>query len=196
MQYTPKHDLKSDPNVIIWNEKRPLSWEDYQGKADSLIPHSAMTANSVFADCKAKLILTKTKVKFQITDIQVHAYMIKSMSWVKQELVNQQGSERILKHEQGHFDITEIFVRKLMRKMEMETTKKHTCKGKTPQEQQAFAEKESQRILQEITDEISSERAKFNNKYESEKNHGMNIAIQKMYDEKIAKLLKINSPGH
>jgi len=190
LQYVPQPDLKSDPNVIIWDKNRPLTWNDFQCtpvKSEISKGHCAMTASSMFADCNAKLI----KTKFQIVDIQIHAYFIKDQSWKYDELFEKNGGpEKVLKHEQGHFDITEIYARRYRNKMKKEAQKLRYYKGRTSDKQQNFAYKESQRILQVWADQFSNSRNKYNGRYEKDTWYGTIPSFQEKFDIDIANKLK------
>jgi len=194
LQYVPKPDLKSDPNVIIWEKNRLLAWNDFQStavKSEISKGHCAVTASSIFADCNGKLIKTKSKTKFQIVDIQIHAYFIKDQSWKYNELFEKNGGpEKILKHEQSHFDITEIYARRYRYKMKKEAQQLRYCACQTTEEQQNFAYKESQRILQVWADYFSNSRYQYNRRYENDTWYGTIPSFQEKYDKDISNKLR------
>ena len=87
-------------DIIMWDEQR-LSWDLYQGHADySATDIAAITASGIVSwkGCKDDKI-----------DYEIHACFDKYQSWVKPEGY----TPYCLGHEQGHFDITEIYARKL-----------------------------------------------------------------------------------
>lgn len=91
----------SSPNTIVWDEDRPLSWNDFQGEPDYNYDQvSALTSSGIihYKGCENGKIIYK-----------VQAYFEKNYSWVKPEAY----TNHHLAHEQIHFDITELYARKL-----------------------------------------------------------------------------------
>ncbi len=90
----------SDVKTIGWSEHDPLKWSDFEGRALKKTSISALTASAIeySYDC------TGNKV-----DLYAKAIFIPEESWVKES----DASQYILKHEQLHFDITEVYARKL-----------------------------------------------------------------------------------
>lgn len=92
--------LPQGEDVWFWSPER-LTWQDYQGKADyALEDIAAITSSGIVSwkGCKNGKI-----------DFEVRAYFDKTQSWVKPEAYTTYH----LAHEQGHFDITEIYARRL-----------------------------------------------------------------------------------
>ena len=86
-------------DIIKWSPTYKLQWKDFWGTPDTTMESVAVTSSGI--SCKS--LFTDTSFTFT-----VFAFFDKGKSW-KKEAVN----VKILKHEQGHFDITEIFSRKL-----------------------------------------------------------------------------------
>ena len=92
--------LPQGEDVWFWSPER-LNWLDYQGKADyALEDIAALTSSGIVSwkGCKNGKI-----------DFEIRAYFDKTQSWVKPEAYTSYH----LAHEQGHFDITEIYARRL-----------------------------------------------------------------------------------
>ena len=89
---------QAQQDTIHWRQDYKLKWDDFQGKPDMNSDNRAITVVDVGYD------LSFTKNKFDVT---VSCVFMKKKSWKKEE-----DSVR-LAHEQGHFDIAEIFARKL-----------------------------------------------------------------------------------
>lgn len=88
-------------SIIIWNKNRKLTWDDFQNKV--LEPPQFDAAGvSTGIEFLPKIISNKN-----INEITVFAVASKSESWVMNP------SKELLDHEQIHFDITELFTRKL-----------------------------------------------------------------------------------
>lgn len=85
-------------DTINWRPNYILKWEDFQGKADSSSEFGAIT-------------YAATQYSFKSSDTSFHTkvfcYFDKRVSWVRVK------SDIGLIHEQGHFNIAELFARKL-----------------------------------------------------------------------------------
>ncbi len=90
--------------VIEWEEGRPLSWDDYELR--------------VFKSHKGQLAITSVKhtvrgyLNDEIPDFEVKVLFIKRDSWTtdKEDL-------ELLAHEQLHFDIGELFRRRIVKRI-------------------------------------------------------------------------------
>jgi hypothetical protein len=88
----------SAQDTIYWQPTYKLKWEDFQGKADS---------NSQFGATSYPGIKYSLSVNEDSVSTRVVCFFIKSRSWVR--VISDTG----LIHEQGHFDLAELFARKL-----------------------------------------------------------------------------------
>lgn len=107
-QLPPKGD-DGYKTFLTWNENRKLTWNDFQGKPMDNTAEVAMTASSVEFYYYTK----NNQVGWTVT-----AKYFPKLSWSKKNL----QSDYILKHEQLHFDITELYTR-LFRKRLKESVK-------------------------------------------------------------------------
>ncbi|WP_237144406.1 DUF922 domain-containing protein [Pontibacter pamirensis] len=89
---------------VIWSANRRLSWEDFRGQPDDGNPHHALTAANlaVNANCKN-----------QGFTYEVNCVFLPTESWTKNK-----KSQQLLKHEQLHFDLTEVHARLLRRELQ------------------------------------------------------------------------------
>jgi hypothetical protein len=90
-------------DVIAWDSAIKLTWADFAGKADLGSPYNAATISG---------ILYKIYPRSDGYSDSIIAVFYTSESWVKDR------TESALIHEQGHFDITEIFARKLRKRLQ------------------------------------------------------------------------------
>jgi hypothetical protein len=93
-------------STLMWEADRKLSWDDFQGKPDyNFGDVSALTSSGIihYKGCEDGKIIYK-----------VQAYFEKNHSWVKPEAY----TDHHLAHEQIHFDITELYARKLRKALE------------------------------------------------------------------------------
>lgn len=151
----------SQDTKIIWSEKNLLTWDDFQGGIDNLSRQHAGTASG---------FKKSYKQRGDSLFILVSAEFDKTKSWY----IKDKGTKYLLNHEQKHFDITEIFARKLR---------------KAYQNFQFTKLNYAQDYLR-IFNQHKLDREIYQNKYDSITNHSMNIIKQLEWDKKIAKELK------
>ena len=89
-------------NLLEWNEFYKLTWEDFQGTRSAGAIGDAGTAVSI----KAKPYLVQKKIKYD-----VYAYFNRQKSWAIDK------SPELLEHEQLHFDIAELYARKIRKRI-------------------------------------------------------------------------------
>jgi predicted secreted Zn-dependent protease len=83
-------------------------------------------------------------------------------------------TDLILGHEQGHFDIAEIYIRKLYQAVKQYTFNKKTYKTE----------------LRDIYQRIAKEKDSFQNEYDAATHHSINVEQQKIWEAKIKATLK------
>lgn len=91
---------KEKPETILWDENRALTWDDFRGK-----PERRFAAASTHYD----IIKTLAKTNASTATVNVNAIFFCKKSWKKTLWV----SPSVLAHEQKHFDIVELYSRKL-----------------------------------------------------------------------------------
>lgn len=147
---------------ILWSKNHKISWDDFQGLPDSTSVFSANT--SVIVDYSHKT--SESKIEYSI-----YCYFLKKSSWTKKTT-----SEKLLVHEQLHFDIAELITRKIRRAFTL-------YQSKNLKETQIFIDKTNKDFYLE-------ELPIFNKKYDTETNHGLIADKQKEWEQKIAAELK------
>ena len=153
---------------INWEESRPLAWADFKGRADNSSPFDALTMGNIgysFEEIKPN---TEYKLILNISFEQ-------KKSWVK----SKRDTERLLAHEQLHFDIFELHLRMLVKKIEDEKVLTGL----------KFSDK-----LSKVYNKTYGELVKFQEKYDKETNHSKNEEKQKEWQEKVQKMLDEYKP--
>ncbi|MEZ4875755.1 MAG: DUF922 domain-containing protein [Flavobacteriaceae bacterium] len=100
LAFTPN----TEDEKIVWEENRPLTWQDFRGipnRADDFVAstNSGVSFSFSFKETQEDITITYT----------VASNFYPDLSWYRPERVTQY----ILEHEQTHFDISEIHARKL-----------------------------------------------------------------------------------
>lgn len=97
------------PERLVWEEDRLLQWSDFKGKPDYLLDYAATTnsgmSHSYMIDAYGVLDKSSSTVL---------AHFYPSFSWCKPS----DTTAVLLRHEQTHFDITEVYARKLRKLMQ------------------------------------------------------------------------------
>lgn len=89
---------------IPWSREQPLSWNDFRGVPNGADEFVASTNSGISFSFSFQEENGQTKVSYV-----VGSYFYPLLSWYKSERV----TPYILKHEQTHFDISELHARKL-----------------------------------------------------------------------------------
>lgn len=95
-----------EKDIVYWDQ-RPLTWADFKG---------AVPASSAFVAMTHSAIVLNFSGEGSTITFSVASAFYPKLSWKKKQV-----DAHILKHEQGHFDITEIHAR-LLRKQIQELT--------------------------------------------------------------------------
>lgn len=156
--------VSENPNRIAWQENEKLVWENYLGNPDPKSSFAALTHSSIEFSYNVK----NENGNLTLTT-QVNTFFDKKMSWFKNKEVN----EHILKHEQAHFDITEIHARKL---------------------REAFASysitKNFEKELSSIFTKFNLEREKMQKQFDKESNHSRDFDKEAKWQAYIAEELR------
>lgn len=149
----------TDDEVLEWNASRRLTWADYKAAPNPESDAAASTTTYLGIDYN----ITGTGFSYKI-----YSRFSKTRSWGLHK------TAYILSHEQGHFDIAEIFARKLHKKMDEYT----------------FNKKTYEKDLKKIYTDVTKEKEEMQNKYDKETNHSINKEEQASWLKKISAMLK------
>jgi hypothetical protein len=142
-----------------WKEHTRLSWSDFQG------PVTTVQQESAAATCCSIGFRTNTSSDGR-TEVEVYNTFYVNKSWVKEDA----RIQSILDHEQGHFDLCEIYTRKLKQRIAAIDMNADGVKQQ----------------LMHIYSEVSSEYEARQQAYELETTHGTVMAEQKRWQQMIA----------
>lgn len=151
---------------ITWKASKPLTWADFKGKPK---PNSSAVAQTVSGITFGYSIKTMDgRIVDYTATIEAHFYPHKS--WYLKD----KADAYILKHEQLHFDITELYAR-LFRKNIKSLRVNQNLKRQLDD-------------LQKSINEAVNETQK---RYDSETNHSINKEAQLAWEVRIAKELEL-----
>jgi hypothetical protein len=147
-------DDKKD--ILVWDQDRLLTWDDFRGK-----PQRRFAAASTHYD-----MYKTTEEKGNKAEVKVEAVFLCNKSWKKLNWC----SPSVLAHEQKHFDIDELYARKL-RKLIKEEKYSSYEKLKT--------------ISDSLYNVIDKEMDVYQDKYDDETDGSMNGDKQREWQKKI-----------
>jgi len=148
---------------IQWCEGHQLEWNDFKGRVPTMSSSAAQTAYEIGYD----IDMNGREFEFIVT-----CNFLPHKSWVRKKGAN----DYILRHEQLHFNIAEIYARKIRK----ELNETHI----TVNNLQSKADKIYFKNWNALT--------KMQRDYDRETNHSINKKEQAEWDAKITKLLKEN----
>ncbi|MDF4204814.1 DUF922 domain-containing protein [Maribacter sp. SA7] len=149
---------------MSWKPDFRFTWNDFKGDAPITSRAAATTASGITYRFSTFYENNELQV-----DYKVFAYFYPTKSWYKPKLCN----DVTLLHEQLHFDITELYARKLRKQLsETKFTKN--------------VKEEIRKIYKATIRQLND----FQNKYDSETNYSRNLVVQKRWVEEIAEALK------
>lgn len=150
-------------SMIPWATDKRLVWDDFLCEPKTGTDAVASTSTSLGIAYQ----LTDGELKYHIT-----CYFNKEKSWGLMK------TDYILAHEQGHFDITEIFARRLNEALQNYQFNKKTFK----------------KDISQIYQAIVSQKEEYQKTYDSETDHSRNRKVQYDWLERIESLLTETQP--
>ncbi len=145
--------------LVKWNASKKLTWADYKSKPDPTSDAAASTTTYL----KVEYNISSTKF-----DFKVESFFSKTRSWGLHK------TAYILSHEQGHFDIAEVYARKLYKALS----------------EYKFNKRTYQKDLEKIYKKITDEKQETQNDYDKETKHSIYKVKQAEWLVKIADMLE------
>lgn len=143
---------------IPWTSERKLNWSDFLSQPEMNTDAVASTSTSLGLTYKAD----GSDLKYEIT-----CYFTKPKSWGLLK------TEYILAHEQAHFDITELYARKLYQSLQ----------------EYKFNQKTYKKDIKDLYQQIVEEKEEMQEAYDGQTDHSRNRKVQEQWLEKINQLL-------
>lgn len=157
-------DLGKFEEELEWDENRKLTWDDFRGsKPDSVQPFAALTYCGF--GFKGFFSESRNKNVFEVSN-----YFSTSKSWFNNVSY---GAEKILRHEQGHFDLCEVYTRLLRKKLNERMIPLESL------------ENMSNAIFTETYDAFKARQVA----YDDQTNHGLDSVYQSFWNKTIEKEL-------
>lgn len=139
----------SQEEKMEWDADRQLTWKDFRGTPEKTKDYVATTNSGISLGFRSQ---TAKGVTSYI--IMINSYFYPDQSWYRKGNV----SAYILKHEQTHFDISEIFARKLRKKLAVLDQSDPAFKNKV---EQIYTENEYERVLFQSTFDVETQHSNY-----------------------------------
>jgi len=183
-----------DLEDISWSKDYLLTWDDFQGEVrdtpETIEKSLKATSNiGLVFEIHPKIIIKKIKKKFRIEKITVKAIFNKKKSWVKKDQITFGRESILLKHEQGHFDLAEMYTKIAKYSLEeFVKNKTYTIKENIIEDLEKTADDESLKITKDKIMLILEDFKKRGDKYDLDTKHGTVQEKQNEYNEKFDQL--------
>lgn len=152
-------------DVLEWQENVQLKWSDFKGQPQDLGAIVAITSSGI----SFKLSIKENNRKVTGFETQIQAHFYPKRSWVHKK----KSSDHLLAHEQLHFDITELHVRKFRKEVT-----------------QLSISNNIKRDLNQTYARINKDMAVMQHKYDTETNYSRDGNSQSAWKQKIHDALK------
>lgn len=159
-------------DMIEWDVNRPLTWDDFTKRAGADEIYRAFTYSGI-----------NFEVKGAVRDVKiiVTPYFDSERSWVHPNHM----TGLLLKHEQGHFDLTALAAAEMDEKMEPYRT---TLAD--------FVEQETMGRVQRIYDSLYDALSALQLRYDAETVHGTDVDEQARWNDYISEELRARGLTH
>ena len=154
--------------MITWSAGRRLTLADFQARAPLGDPLSASTSSNIKADAACQDYVFSSTVA---------ATFDPGTSWVRNP---QKASEALLRHEQLHFDITEVYARIMRQRLRLFAARAN-CEKLQP-------------AFNNTTKLVYADWDREQNRYDQETNHGLNAVRQAAWEKQTAAKLDLLKP--
>jgi hypothetical protein len=149
------------PRILRWKQHPALSWADFKGR-----PRRNAGEPSAVTDTGFRVQL---ECREGVLDIRVEAEFYPNSSWVKPL----RKSPALLQHEQGHFDLTELYARKMRKAIRDANI---GCED----------DRQAEAAGKKIFEQLDREWEKAEKQYDAETRDGTDLVKQKEASERIA----------
>jgi len=152
-----------DYETIAWSQENKLTCEDFKGEA----PNNARAAATTASGISYQSSTSGSSGEIEL-DYLVSTFFYPNKSWYQPSLCD----SLILSHEQLHFDISELYARKMRNRL-----------ASSPFTQNVKAE------VKQIYKEVLEELEEFQNLYDDQTNFSRDLEQQLIWDNKIQEAL-------
>ena len=172
---------------IDWDSERPLTWDDFRGSvprgADEL--RVATTASSIAWSYAYEIEWSPSNCAFSVVRLDSVAQFHTDRSWVRPG----HRTAEILEHEQGHFDVAQIFNAKFLAATRELIGASRSCDGSSQRRARSLAEQQISEWVSAIYVDLWQQYERRQDDYDRETRHGIDREAQIEWTRSIAKSL-------
>ena len=151
-------------DTVSYRDYSILKWEDFKANAPENTKYTASVNTGI--SYKWSYSTARGIVDF---NYNIEAKLYRNFSWS----IYEKDKENVLKHEQLHYDITELFARKFRKALSEYTVGRSIRKD-----------------VARIYENIEQERVTMQLLYDEETEHSINVSSQKLWEAKVGNLLQ------
>ena len=183
--------LAEESDSFAWSATRALSWDDFAAAAapDDGAERVAATTASILWSFDFRVRLAGDTCSYTITAIDSAAHFHPGESWV--DPAHQTAA--ILAHEQGHFDIAEVYSRQFLAETRELIGTEGRCSGPSMRRATRESEDAIGEMLGAIYDQTWDAYRASQQRYDGETRHGTDAEAQSRWFNCIASLLEDGS---
>lgn len=172
-------------NTILWSKDYFLNWSDFQAESN---PSTFEDAHSIIKYRYTWTVNSDnlgSQIRFFIEKIELITEFHPLLSWVRQL----HATSQLLNHEQGHFDLVELYRPKITQHIQSVFDKmKFPTRGQHPEQQKQFAREDSGLMIAKEVEKWEKYISEKQEEYDKQTNFGQIIEKQREYDDVFKKL--------
>ena len=161
--------IKLPPSMIVWNESRKLTWQDFQMPPPANRNADSKTTAEIWHE--DRWLCPSTKLHTTIV-----AVFNRDESWAIDEV---KSDDRLLRHEKLHFDLAEVYARILRKKL---SAFKIPCR---------YEKSVIQAQIKVIADNNIKDLQVEQDRYDVETKHGLNEKAQTEWERQVKARLQL-----
>jgi len=175
---------------IEWRSDRPLSWDDFEGAVprDADAVRVASTASSLAWSYAYEIEWSQRGCMYSIVKLESVARFLPDRSWVRPG----HRTDEILEHEQGHFDIAQIYNEQFKAATRDLIGSAMQCNGQSERKAARAVESEIAQLVGSTYEEVWSQYQLRQETYDSETRHGIDREAQSRWTRTIAESLQVS----
>ena len=172
-------------NILEWSKDKKLTWSDFWAESNPSEFADSLSKIKYHHTWTVKSEMLESTIYYFIENIQLQTQFLKHLSWVRE----QNTSEALLNHEQGHFDLAESFRHVIEKEMENKFKgKKYLTRGKNDEQKKQLAKEDSGLMISKELEKWHEQLKLRRQRYDEETEFGLNMDKQKEYDQKFSSL--------
>ena len=169
----------SESDVVVWTPETFLKWSDFKAESNPASfedSHSVIKYRFTWTISSEKI---DDQIMFLIENINLFVEFFSNLSWFR----TMQNTEDLLRHEQGHFDLSELVKRENICNLHDKFYDKHfLTRGQNEDQQKQFAKEDSGRMIAKEVEKLENILDKRREEYDAQTEFGQNIKRQLEYD--------------